>query len=74
MRNQFQILKEVALEEGIEIKIAKKSTKDLHKQGIHLKYPSFDELHDALDQAQKNGFKTIYIHNANTWSNRVIYE
>jgi hypothetical protein len=33
------------------------------KQGIHLLMPSEYELEDALNTAERDGFKTIFIHN-----------
>ena len=65
MKSQFQVLKEVALEMGIEIKLAKK--RDYSKQGIHRLYPDLHDLQDALDIAERDGFKTIYIHTGKTW-------
>lgn len=65
MKNQFQVLNEVASELGVKIKIAKPG--DSSKQGIHKLYPDMHAMHDALDVAERDGFKTIYIHNSNTW-------
>lgn len=65
MKNQFQILREIGLEENIEIKRAKRG--DYSKIGIHLLYPTIDELHDAFDTAQKDMFPAIYIHTSYTW-------
>lgn len=65
MKNQFQVLKEVAKEMGIDIKIAKSG--DAYKQGIHKLYATLDDIQDALDVAERDLFKTIYIHNRNTW-------
>lgn len=33
------------------------------KQGIHLLMPSLHEIEDAFCVAERDGFKTIYIHN-----------
>lgn len=65
MKNQFQALKEIAQDVGVSIKVAKPG--DATKQGIHKLYPTMHDMHDAMDVAERDGFKTIYIHNANTW-------
>lgn len=65
IKNQFQVLREIAAEQGIAIKVAKPG--DASKQGIHKLYPDMHDMHDAMDVAQRDGFTTIYIHNSNTW-------
>lgn len=65
MKNQFEALKEIAHDIGVSIKIARSG--DAFKQGIHRLYPNIHDLEDALDVAERDGFKTIYIHNSNTF-------
>lgn len=50
----------------------KNATKDSYiKQGIHLLNPSLDELEDAIIQASRDLYETIYIHSAKTWPNKM---
>lgn len=51
---------------GIDILVAKKKS-DASRQGIHLLCPSLDELQDAIDTAEKDGFCRIFLHTHFTW-------
>lgn len=35
--------------------------------GIHLLNPSLDEVHDALERCERDGFSRIIIHSIMTW-------
>lgn len=67
--NQFQLLSDMAAENGIEIVIAR-SENDASKIGIHRLYPDQNDLLDALDVADRDGFITIYCHNDATWPSK----
>jgi hypothetical protein len=54
-------LREAADEIGVLVKLGYSADKD--KVGIHLRYPTWADIWDALDVAERDGFKTIYIHN-----------
>lgn len=40
---------------------------DAGKQGIHLLNPTQDEIDDAIERCERDGFSTIYRHTARTW-------
>ncbi len=65
MKNKFDEIRERANEMGIEIKIAE--MKDASAQGIHRLYPNMNDICDAVEQAERDGFTTIFIHNSITW-------
>jgi 2-keto-3-deoxy-L-rhamnonate aldolase RhmA len=64
-QNKWKTIRAIAKENGIDVVFARKG--DAGKQGIHKLNPTTQELHDALDTAERDLFTTVYIHNEKTW-------
>lgn len=57
---------------GVKIVRVKEGQLVSHKIGIHLLEAEQFELENALERAEKDQFKTIYLHTFSTWHARVI--
>ncbi len=65
MRSQCRITKEM---KALGIKIIRVKTHNHTQIGIHLLCPNQRELEDAIETAERDMFKTIYIHTMSSWA------